>query len=217
MSLQIRTNKVCSCRGLLLSWRLHYIEGRKKGCMPSPRGWPRKTLLLLPAPLMKPHWPLWLNANVLTSCQTLLIHLAPKIISPQPQKLTVSPDAWALRESLWLVLLGIGCAFTRFYKLSYQSWKHPFGACGKCAWKGWEAWSCSCSGREGYTTCCSGVVPGPDKLPRAGFVGVPLMTVDVRGQQHCMFAMRYCRKGVVIFLLFFISTLFFFPKCTNGI
>ena len=43
----------------------------------------------------------------------------------------------------------------------------------------------------------------PDKLPRACFVGLPLMTVDVRGQQYCTFGMRCCRKGVVLFFFLF--------------
>lgn len=98
MSLQIRTNKVCSCKGLLLSQQLHNVDKKRlhafsmqltqKNPPPPP---PRPSYETLLAPL--------LNANALTSCQTLNPSF-PQDNLPQPQKLTISPDTWALTGCL---------------------------------------------------------------------------------------------------------------------
>lgn len=212
MSLQIRTNKVCSCKGLLLSQQLHNVDKKRlhafsmqltqKNPPPPP---PRPSYETLLAPL--------LNANALTSCQTLNPSF-PQDNLPQPQKLTISPDTWALRGCLWLGLPQIVCALL-------ASTKSPIRT-GNTLWCVWEMHLKGLGGLvllwlRGLYYLLQWVVAGPsdkpEELPRACFVGVPLTTVDIRGQQYCTFGMRYCRKGVVIFL-FFPS---FFLQCTNGI
>lgn len=109
---------------------------RKKGCMPSPCGWPRKPLLLLTL-LMKPRWSPLLNANALTSCQTLNPS-CPQDNLPQPQKLTISPNAWALRGVL---LTGFAANFLCsicFYKRSHQNWQHPLVRVGNALERAWR-------------------------------------------------------------------------------
>lgn len=157
MSLQIRTNKVCSCRGLLLSQRLHYIEEKRlhafsmwltqKNPPPPPPHPSHETSL---APL--------LNANPLASCQTLLILLAPKTISPNP-KSSPFPQMLGLWEGVYDWFCCESVALYLLLQTLPSELATPFGACRTCTWKGSEAWSCS--GWGGYTTCCSGWWLGP--------------------------------------------------------
>ena len=156
MSLQIRTNKVCSCRGPLLSQRLHNIEEKRLHAFSMRLT--QKNAASPPRPSCETSLAPLLNANALTSCQTLLILLAPKIISPNP-KSSPSPQILGLWEGVydWY-----RCKLVALYFLLQtlpSQLATPFGTCGKCTWKGLEAWCCS--GGEGCATCCSGWWLGP--------------------------------------------------------
>lgn len=171
MSLQISNNKVCSCRGLLPSHyteeeRLHAFSMQLTQKTPPPPCPSYKTSL---APL--------LNASAMTSCQTLLILLAPKIISPSP-KSSPSPQMLGVnRVFIWLVLLQIGCALLASTNSpSHRNWQHPLVV--------WEMHLKRLGGwvllhLKGFHCLLHWVVTGPsdkpDKLPKASFVHVPLM------------------------------------------
>lgn len=132
MSLQIRTNKVCSCRGLLLS---HYVEEKRLHAFsmqltqktPPPPCPSYKTLL---APL--------LNASAMTSCQTLLILLAPKIIFPNP-KSSPSPQMLGVKRVFMTGFAANWLRSTCFYKLTLPSeLATPFGPVGNALEKAWR-------------------------------------------------------------------------------
>lgn len=125
---------------------------------------------------------------------------------PQPQKLTVSPDAWASRGCCCLALLWMGC-------VPLPSANSPLRA-GNTLWRTWETHLKGLGGwvslwLRGLRYLLPRVVAGPsdkqDKRSRACFVAVPLMTANVRGQRCCTFSVRYCRRGVVFVFFFFFS------------